>query len=113
MASSEHDQAQELSVRAELACRAGDRATARELFRQAANLEGAALRLVPSDKRRTKGILAVSYAALLFKAADYDRTESEICALLASSLEPYHHEQLRELLQVTCEEQQLARESTA
>lgn len=111
MALSSHDQAQELSARAELAHRAGDRTVARHLFREAADLEAAALQALPSDKRRSRGILAVSYSALLFKAADYDRAESEICTLLASGLEKRHHEQLRELLQVTWEEQQLARES--
>src|SRR5262245_32542744 len=98
MALSRHDQAQELSARAELARRTGDRATARRLFREAADLEGAALQALPSDRRRSRGILAVSYVALLFKSADYDRAESEICTLIAGGFEARHHEQLRELL---------------
>ncbi|MEP7013004.1 MAG: hypothetical protein ABJC13_22000 [Acidobacteriota bacterium] len=111
MTLSKHDQAQELSARAELVRREGDRLAARDLFSQAAAFEGIALREIPSEKRRTRGILAVSYAALLFKAAEYEQAEAEICALLASGLEVHHREQLRELLQVTWEEQQLARES--
>lgn len=106
-----HAAAQELSARAELARRRGDIPAARDLYRQAAEIEQAALRTVPSEKPRTRGILAVSYAALLFKAAEYERAEAEICALLASGLNAEHREQLRELLQVTWEEQQLARDS--
>lgn len=100
-----HNQAQELSIAAELALRAGDRPKAHRLYSEAAELEREAFALLPADKPRSRGILAVSYAALLFKATKYERAEAEIYRLLASDLDPAFRAPLKELLQVSWEEQ--------
>jgi hypothetical protein len=110
MPNPEHQKAQELSARAELARREGRREEARNFYAQAADLELAGLSLLPLDKPRSRGILAVSSAALLFKAGLYDRAESAICELLSGDLDPSYRAELRELLQVTWEEQMLAQE---
>jgi hypothetical protein len=110
MPTAEHQKAQELSARAELARRRGDLEEARDFYAQAAELELAGLQLVPPGKARSRGILAVSYAALLFKAGLYDRAESAICGLLAGDFAPPYRDQRRELLQVTWEEKLLAQE---
>jgi hypothetical protein len=110
MSNLEHQEAQELSSRAELARLGGKPEVARALYAQAADLELAGLQRLPADKPRSRGILAVSYAALLFKAGLYDRAEQAICGLLAADFSPPYRDQLRELLQVTWEEQMLAQE---
>lgn len=110
MPNPEHQIAQELSARAELAILGGQRREAQALYAQAADLELAALRLLPPGKPRSRGILAVSSAALLFKAGLYDRAEATICELLAGDFVPPYRSQLRELLQVTWEEQMLTQE---
>jgi hypothetical protein len=110
MPNTDHDHAQHLSAQAELAHGEGDRATARRLYEQAADHELKALHALPADKARSRGILSVSHAALLFKAALYDRAETAICGLLADHLDLSHREQLKELLQATWEEQLLAQE---
>ena len=104
MPNPEHQKAQELSARAELARLGGQPEEARDLYARAADLELAGLHRLPLDKPRSRGILAVSYAALLFKAGLYDRAESAICELLSGDFELLYRRQLRELLQVTWEE---------
>jgi hypothetical protein len=110
MSSLEHREAQELSARAELARLGGRLEEARNLYAQAADRELTGLQGLPADKPRSRGILAVSYASLLFKAGLYDRAESAICGLLAVGFDPPYRDQLRELLQVTWEEQLLLQE---
>lgn len=110
MPNPEHEKAQELSAQAEIARSQGDRDTARRLYAQAAELELKGLRGLPADRLRSRGILAVSTAALLFKAALYERVETAIFSFLAGDLEPPYRDQLRELLQVTWEEQVLAQD---
>lgn len=107
MPNAEHEKAQELSALAELARSQGRRDLARDLYAQAADLEKAAFEQLPVDRPRSRGILAVSYAALLFKAAEYDRVEIAICRMLGE-VEPTFRDQLRDLLQVAWDEQQLA-----
>jgi hypothetical protein len=107
MPNAEHEEAQELSALAELARRSGQRELARERYLRAAELEKVAFEQLPKDRPRSRGILAVSYAALLFKAAEYDRVEAAICSLLFL-VDPPFQDQLRELLQVSWDERQLA-----
>lgn len=107
MPNREHQDAQELSSRAELALRAGNRAAAKGLYAEAAEMERIAFELLPRDRPRTRGILAVSYVALLFKAAEYDRVESAVCRILPTLLDPTFRDQLKELLQISWEEQHL------
>lgn len=109
MPNDHHRKAQEHSAGAELALARGDRQAAEKSYLLAAELEGLALQDVPADRPRSRGILAVSYVSLLFKAARYERAERAVCGLLAEGAvgEPYR-EQLRELLMVAWEEQLLA-----
>jgi hypothetical protein len=112
MTSPDHQRAQELSAQAEVARLQGRITAARDLYSQAATLERACLDALPSGRPRSRGILAVSYAALLFKAALYDQAEAAICGFLSLDFEMSAREQLRELLQVTWEEQSLSKALT-
>lgn len=98
MINKEHQEAQELSARAALSLRESKTGEARRLFAEAAKLEKAALAKVPAEKSRTRGILAVSVAALLYKAG-VDGAEGEIVSLLADpSLTPAARRQITDLL---------------
>lgn len=111
MPNKEHLVAQELAASAELARARGNIENARSLYAQAADLELAGLNLLLPDKPRSRGILAVSYASLLFKAELYDRAESALCRSLADEEIPTpFKDQLRELLQITWEERLLQSE---
>lgn len=107
----EHQQAQALAASAELAKARGDSEAARSLYARAADLELEGFRRLSQNEPRSRGILAVSYAALLFKAGLYDRAEVAICGLLADTgISPAFRDELRELLQVTWEEKLLESE---
>lgn len=104
MPNPEHQQAQVLAASAELAKTRGDSEAARSLYARAADLELEGLRQLPQSEPRSRGILAVSYTSLLFKAGLYDRAEVALCGLLADSGIPSaFRDELRELLQVTRE----------
>jgi len=83
MINPEHEQAQKLSSRAALLLQKSKKAEARRLFASAAKLEKEALAKVPSDKARTRGILSVSFAALLIKAEEYGKAQTELPRLMA------------------------------
>lgn len=98
MINKEHQQAQDLSARAALSLQESKIGEARRLFAEAAKLEKAALAKVPAEKARTRGILAVSVAALLYKAG-VDGAEGEIVSLLAdTTLTPAARRQITDLL---------------
>jgi len=108
MPNPEHQQAQELAASAELAKARGDSEAAHSLYARAADLELEGFRQLSQNEPRSRGILAVSYAALLFKARLYDRAEVAICGLLADpGIPPEFRDELRDLLQVTWEERLL------
>ncbi|HYU34191.1 MAG TPA: hypothetical protein VEW48_18715 [Thermoanaerobaculia bacterium] len=111
MPNPEHQQAQDLAASAELAMARGDSETARNLYARAADLELEGFRQLSRNEPRSRGILAVSYAALLFKAKLYDRAEVAICGLLADpGIPPEFRDELRDLLQVTWDERLLESE---
>jgi hypothetical protein len=111
MPNPEYQQAQALAASAELAKTRGDSEAARALYTRAADLEQEGLRQLSQDEPRSRGILAVSYSSLLFKAGLYDRAEVALCGLLADPvIPPAFRDELRELLQVTWEERLLERE---
>lgn len=100
MSSREHQQAQELAAKAGLLAEAGRRAEAVRLYEQAAELEKQALDELSADMVRTRGILGVSLAALLYKAGLFDRAETTVQAMLAQAdLLPAAREQLQANLQ--------------
>ena len=103
-----HEEAQEISATAAALFAQGRVADARVQFGAAADLELQALRHVPPDKRRTWGILAVSAAALLYKARRHDEAESAIYSFLVEpGIQPEARRQLRELLEVIWDERAL------
>lgn len=94
-----HSRSESLAGEAEAARRAGERLRAEELYRQAANAEDDALRALASDKRRSRGITAVSAVALWYKGNDLNAAELAAYRYLASNeLPPFAQTQLRELL---------------
>lgn len=109
MPNGHHDEAQRMATEAAIAFQAGRRKDAIALFEEAAQLERLALAEVPSEKVRTRGILAVSYAALLYKAALLDRAEQAIYEMLAAvDIHETSRRELRELLEAVWDEQALA-----
>jgi len=100
MINPEHEQAQELSSRAALLLQKSKKAEARRLFARAARMEKQALAKIPSDKARTRGILSVSFAALLIKAENYREAREELPKLLEdATLSPSSRRQIEDLLE--------------
>lgn len=85
----------ELAFEAARAHREGS-STATELYRKAADLSVEALRLVPSDRPKTRAIIGYSAANLLFKAGKF-REASDLATVL---LPEVSDERAREQLQV-------------
>ena len=79
------------------------------MFGEAAELEARALAQIPEDKLRTRGILAVSYVALLYKAGELDKAERASYELLAGDkIADAAKTELRDLLETVWDEQALA-----
>jgi hypothetical protein len=66
-----HSQSEKLAIDAQMASRAGEILRAEDLYRRAAAEETAAFDALGEDKRRTRGITAVSAVALWYKGRDY------------------------------------------
>lgn len=108
MAMTLHREAQELASRAALSVLSGERASARSLYSEAADLELRALEAISRDKARTWGIFAVSAAALLYKARRFHDAEVLLHSLLQHrDLAPDIRAQLRDLLDTVWDEQTL------
>ena len=76
---------------------------------EAADAEKAALATVSAEKLRTRSVLAVSVASLLYKAGRFDEAELGIFSVIGKRfLEPWSERQLRELLQIVTDERVLA-----
>lgn len=104
----QHTAAQEISVRAASLLAQGRAQEAQSLFAEAARHEADALASVPSDKTRTRSILSVSVASLLYKADLLDEAERAIFRDLApGDLDAWADTQLRELLIVVADERLL------
>ncbi len=104
----QHTTAQELSARAATFLAEGRAQEAQHLFVEAAKHEAAALASVPSDKTRTRSVLSVSVASLLYKGALLDEAERAIFRYLApGDLDAWADAQLRELLHVATDERLL------
>lgn len=108
MPNPEHQKAQELAALAGLRMREGDPATARRMYTEAADLEQKAFEKIPQDKTRTRSILGVSLASLLYKARELEAAERELYKLLTlEGLTTAAHRQLRDLLEVVWDEKAL------
>jgi hypothetical protein len=78
-----HRSAQEMSMRAEALMRVGEPEEAGRLYMEAATKEQAAFEAIPDDKPRTRGILAVTWVALLYKAGAYKEADRAAHSVLA------------------------------
>jgi hypothetical protein len=93
-----HDQAQRLSVQAASSRLRGSPDESSTLFSDAAELEECAWEEAPASAVRTRGILAVSSAALMFKAGRFqDCAEFAAKVLATTDVNAAHREQLEEL----------------
>jgi len=109
MLSDNHRKAEALSVEATVAKSKGRLKDAVELYAKAASLEEAALKELPEGKVRTRSILSVSVASLLYKAQMLEEAELAIFRFLGSkSLDLWAEKQIRELLPVVSDEKLLA-----
>jgi len=102
-----HRQSEALAQNAHESLRAGDIDEAGRLFSQAAELERQALDSLAPDKSKTRGITAVSAAALLYKAGEFERA----CQLAYSqlgdiTLAEFARFQLEELVQTVYNERE-------
>lgn len=105
MANRQHQEAQRLASLGEIALTSGEESRARELYAAAAEAEQSAFDRTPSDRKRTRSILAVSATSLLYKAQKHDDSELAIFRFLGrGDLNPWAQEQLRELLEVVADE---------
>src|SRR5688572_12991850 len=110
MPNDQHREAERLSVQASKARDEGRTGEALDLYTSAAALEDAALWEVPVDKIRTRSVLSLSVASLLYKANKLDEAEIRIFRFLSSEppIEKWADKQLRLLLQVVSDERTIA-----
>lgn len=108
MLNDRHREAETLAAEAERLRTLGQADEALRHCGLAADAEEAALASVPADKLRTRSVLSLSVASLLYKAQRFDEAERRIFFMLGSrTLEQWAEGQLRELLQVVCDERAL------
>jgi len=101
----QHTTAQELSAQAAALIATGRVQEAQRLFSEAAELEAAALRAVPLERIRTRSVLSLSVASLLYKGNKLDEAERAIFRFLAAGdLDIWADAQLRELLHIVTDE---------
>ncbi len=94
-----HRRAEMLMQEAERKAARGLAKESRSLYREAATEEARALTHVPTTRRRTRGILAVSAVALFCKAHAFDEAITHAREYLADhALPAFARDQLRELL---------------
>jgi hypothetical protein len=100
-----HRRAERLAAEANVAAQAGQMTRAKELFSSAADEEFVALSEVPTTQQRTRSVLAVSAASLLYKAQRYEEAEAAVFRLLgAQDLNDWATVELRQLLEVVFDE---------
>jgi hypothetical protein len=102
-----HRQSETLAQQAHESMRTGDKEAARRLFAEAAEFERRALDSLDPSKNKTRGITAVSAAALWYKAAEFDRvTQLAYGQLSDSSLPEFARFQLEEIVQAVFAERE-------
>lgn len=85
--------------------RATNRLDAEGLYRQASEIELEAFNAIPLGKDRTRGIIGVSAASLLFKASEHRRAADLSLQLLNGELPADVREQLQGILQAVWNEE--------
>jgi len=102
-----HRQSETLAQQAHESLRAGDKDGANQLFTQAAELERQALDSLDRSKTQTRGITAVSAAALWYKAGEFDRAcQLAYSQLSDGALAEFARFQLEELVQTVYNERE-------
>jgi hypothetical protein len=102
-----HQQSETFAHQAHEALRAGDLPAAKRLFSRAAELERQALESLPTDKAKTRGITAVSAAALFYKAGDFESScQLAYAQLGGNNLPSFARGQLEELVQAAFNERE-------
>jgi hypothetical protein len=97
--SAHHKQSEMYASEAELAVKNGEHDQATRFYRLAAESENLALSSLASNKPRTLGIIAVSVAALWYKAGAFEQTIQTAEKWLKNhELPPFAINQLQELL---------------
>jgi hypothetical protein len=104
----QHATAQDLSIRAAALLGEGYLQQATDLFAEAARYEEGALASIPPGNTRTRSVLSVSLASLLYKGGRLDEAERAIFRCLGpGDLDCWAEAQLRELLSVVADERLL------
>lgn len=94
-----HSRSERLAAEGERVARSGDRTSAEDFYRQAAEAEAQALDHADPEKLRTRGITAVSAIALWYKAHQLPKAEQFAHRILgAGDLPEFAQSQIRELL---------------
>lgn len=101
----QHKKAQELSVKAAALLASGRTKEARDIFAEAAGYEAEALGSIAADKAKTRSVLTLSHASLLYKADLLKEAERSIFSYLSTgNITVWAETQLRELLNVVTDE---------
>ncbi|HJN16897.1 MAG TPA: hypothetical protein QGH10_15435, partial [Armatimonadota bacterium] len=96
---SDYDQSQDLATRADTALAAGDIATARQLHRDAGEIQARLVAALPPDRVRTRSAFGLSAASLLYRGQALDEAERLVHQLLAGGVaDDGCHGRLRALL---------------
>ncbi len=85
MLNKNHINAQKLASQASMLLSSGNKKEARKLYAEASVFERKAFYEIPESKVRTRGILAISFVSMLYKAERYDEAEHEISTLLSQN----------------------------
>lgn len=85
--------------------RTSSRSDAENLYKSAAELEVRALQQIPPDKPRTRAIIGLSAASLLFKGAEYRQAANLSLSLLSEEIPDDLREQLQGILQAVWSEE--------
>ncbi len=95
-----HRDSEQYAAAAEVAKRDGNLADAQRLYREAAQAESAALRLIQPEKARTLGVTAISAASLYFKANELDQAEDvALWSLVQQNIPSFAKDELRTIVQ--------------
>ena len=109
MLSDEHEKAQQYSVIARAMADEGNFQEAIANYAAAADLEVAALAVIPGEKVRTYSAIALSAVALMYKARRYRECEMLGYRLLAmDGVEEYARREVREIVDSSLDEARLA-----
>ena len=95
-----HAKSEALAIEASIANKNRDAAIAQDFYKRAARFENEAFNILDASKTRTRGITAVSAAALWFKGGEYAQAAQIAHVALADATMPdFARQELRNLMQ--------------